>query len=191
MPWPSPNFYAFVSAGCGCNIELFIFKRIHRIGSFSISLWNYPMITSLTLSQQISLNDGLVQSGNKTILQSMLTQIYITITSVKLKWKCKNANFFLRWGAFRNMMITSLYVFVCVYIFHTKKCFILANLEDSWTLLIRGFAAELVNELLFKNSIECRFNATQYQKILHTSLQRWGQNMNQMLNLQKTHHIAP
>ena len=30
-----------------------------------------------------------------------------------------------------------------------------------------------------------------YNKILHTSLQRQGQNINQRLNPQKTHHISP
>ena len=41
------------------------------------------------------------------------------------------------------------------------------------------------------NTVECRYNAVQYNKILHTSLQWRGQNINKRLNLQKTHHTSP
>ena len=41
------------------------------------------------------------------------------------------------------------------------------------------------------DTVECRYNAVQYNKILHTSLQWRDQNINKRLNLQKTHHTSP
>ena len=41
------------------------------------------------------------------------------------------------------------------------------------------------------STVECRYDAVQYNKILYTSLQWWEQNINEGLNLQKTHHISP
>ena len=41
------------------------------------------------------------------------------------------------------------------------------------------------------NAVEYCYNAVQYNKILHTSLQWRGQNINHKLNLQKTPHTSP
>ena len=40
-------------------------------------------------------------------------------------------------------------------------------------------------------TVECLYNAVQFNKILHTSLQWLGQNTNKRLNLQKTHYTSP
>ena len=45
-----------------------------------------------------------------------------------------------------------------------------------------------------RNAVECQLchsNAVQYSKILHTSLQWWGQIINQRSNLQKSTHSSP
>ena len=47
-----------------------------------------------------------------------------------------------------------------------------------------------INNCGFRYTVGDRYNAVQYNKILHTSLQWRGQNINQRLNLQKTHHIT-
>ena len=39
--------------------------------------------------------------------------------------------------------------------------------------------------------VECRYNAVQYNMILHTSLQKLGQNINHWLKPQKTPHTSP
>ena len=49
----------------------------------------------------------------------------------------------------------------------------------------------LVNISWGLSSVECCYNAVQYNKILHTSLEQRGADYNQRLNLQKTHHISP
>ena len=41
------------------------------------------------------------------------------------------------------------------------------------------------------NTVECRYNAVQYCKILHEWLQELRQNINQMLDPQKTPHTSP
>ena len=40
-------------------------------------------------------------------------------------------------------------------------------------------------------TVECRYNAVKYSKILHKLLQELGQNISQMLNPQKTPHSSP
>ena len=40
-------------------------------------------------------------------------------------------------------------------------------------------------------TVECRYNAVKYYKILHKYLQELGQNINQVLDPQKTPHISP
>ena len=49
----------------------------------------------------------------------------------------------------------------------------------------------VMDPLVLGYTVECRYNAVQYNKILHTSLQWRGQNINKRLNLQKTHHTSP
>ena len=41
------------------------------------------------------------------------------------------------------------------------------------------------------NTVECRYNAVQYNKILHTALQWRGQNINRRLNLQNSRENWP
>ena len=41
------------------------------------------------------------------------------------------------------------------------------------------------------NTVECRYNAVQYSKVLHKLLQEFRQNINQMLDPQKTPHTSP
>ena len=40
--------------------------------------------------------------------------------------------------------------------------------------------------LVFSNTVECRYSAIQYNKILHTALQRWGTNMKKKMKPTKS-----
>ena len=56
---------------------------------------------------------------------------------------------------------------------------------SNWT------SPEILVSISFKCTVQCLYNAVQYKKLLHISLQWRGQNINQILNLQKTHHTSP
>ena len=45
-----------------------------------------------------------------------------------------------------------------------------------------------IHERQFVITVNCRYNAVQYSKILHKKLQQLRQNINQMLHPQKTPH---
>ena len=61
-------------------------------------------------------------------------------------------------------------------------------------IIVRWFIKYTIDHLNFKGSVkhiqphtvECRYNAVQYNIVLHTSLQEVRQNINQKLNPQKT-----
>ena len=44
---------------------------------------------------------------------------------------------------------------------------------------------------IYHNTVECRYNAVKYYKILHKYLQELGQNINQVLEPQNTPHTSP
>ena len=65
-----------------------------------------------------------------------------------------------------------------------------------WTVCFHLMTLVLVQQLIlyyyiFLITIEDRYNAVQYCKVLHKQLQELRQNMNQMLDPQKTPHTSP
>ena len=55
----------------------------------------------------------------------------------------------------------------------------------------RRWAMKLNEDNSFIYTVECPYNEVQYNKMLYTSLQWWGQNINQRLNLRNTQNISP
>ena len=50
---------------------------------------------------------------------------------------------------------------------------------------------ELNTGVYLRNTVKCRYNAVELCKIFHQQLQKLMQNINQMLDPQKTHHTSP